>query len=256
MKKLILISIDAMRPDGFLKCGSTAVEWLMKNTSYCLDAQTVHPSVTLPCHLSMFHSVPPARHGTVNNIFVPPVRPVNGIFEQVYFNGGRSAMFYGWQHLRDLCNPGTVMASEYIYSRSCDKTDAYLTDRALGFIKGFKPEFVFLYMPETDDKGGHDSGWMTDTYLGYVACAIENVKRVIESVGDEYSVIVTADHGGHDRTHGTDMPEDMTIPMFFFGDDFEKGKELHGLTILDIAPTVAKTMGIPSAPEWEGKAII
>ena len=39
--------------------------------------------------------------------------------------------------------------------------------------------------------------------------------------------------------HGTDMPEDMIIPIFFLGKPFEAGKEIEGLSIKDIAPTVA-----------------
>ena len=96
---------------------------------------------------------------------------------------------------------------------------------------------------------------MSEGYLGYISAAIDNVKRVIEAYGDKYTVIITADHGGHDRMHGTDLPEDMTIPMIFIGEDFEAGKRLRGVSILDIAPTVTAVMGIPAAPEWEGRAL-
>ena len=65
--KVILVSIDGMRPDGVMQCGSPFVEKMMKTGSYTLDAKTVLPSVTLPCHMSMFHSVPPTRHGIVTN---------------------------------------------------------------------------------------------------------------------------------------------------------------------------------------------
>ena len=66
------------------------------------------------------------------------------------------------------------------------------------------------------------------------------MKKVIEKAGDEYTIIITADHGGHDRSHGTDMDEDMTIPMMFYGPSFTPGKELEGGSILDIAPTIAE----------------
>ena len=95
-----------------------------------------------------------------------------------------------------------------------------LTKHALEYIRAEKPDFVFLYMVETDEKRGHDSGWMTETYLQYIHNAIDNVKAVLEQCSEEYTVIVTADHGGHDRGHGSDMPEDMTIPMFFIGKPF------------------------------------
>ena len=62
--KVILISIDGMRPDGLLNCGNAYVEELKKIASYTFDAKTVFPSVTLPCHMSLFHSVPPERPHT------------------------------------------------------------------------------------------------------------------------------------------------------------------------------------------------
>ena len=96
---------------------------------------------------------------------------------------------------------------------------------------------------------------MTEEYLGYINVAIENVKRVYELAGDEYTIILTADHGGHDRSHGTDLPEDMTIPPFFIGKRFTPGKQLEGVSILDLAPTVADVMGIPVPEEWEGKGL-
>ena len=256
MNKVILISIDGMRPDGVLNCGNPYVEKLMQTGSYALDARTVIPSVTLPCHTSMFHSVPPERHGTTTNTYMPQVRPVNGLAEQISMAGGKSAMFYGWEPLRDITRPGSLKWAEYIIAYSDEHTDGILTDKALACIEKYHPDFVFLYMVETDEKGGHDSGWMTDTYLDYVSHAIDNVKRVIEAAGDEYTVIVTADHGGHDRAHGTEMPEDMTIPMFFAGSAFEAGKAIENVSILDLAPTIAKIMGVSPAEEWEGKPLV
>ncbi len=254
--KVILISIDGMRPDGALACGHPFVQQLMKIGSYALDAKTVFPSVTLPCHMSMFHSVPPERHGMTTNLFMPQVHPVRGLFEQISGLGRSCAMYYGWEPLRDISRPGSLRYAEYVHSYAEDATDGILTDRALARIDKDHPDFVFLYMVETDEKGGHDSGWMTDTYLSYVSAAIDNVRRVYEAAGDQYTIIVTADHGGHGRGHGSDAPEDMTIPMFFVGQEFEAGKALSGVSILDLAPTIAKILGVPAAPEWEGKPLI
>jgi predicted AlkP superfamily pyrophosphatase or phosphodiesterase len=37
---------------------------------------------------------------------------------------------------------------------------------------------------------------MTPEYLAIIHTAIGNVQRVMEAAGDEYVVVVTADHGG------------------------------------------------------------
>ena len=254
-KKVVLISVDGMRPDGFLSCGNPYVKELLKLGSYSLNSKTVTPSVTLPCHFSMFHSVTPQRHGILSNFYTPQVHAINGLFEQAHSAGKTGAMFYGWEPIRDISRPGSLLYSRYIYVYSAKSTDTQLTDAALECIKQNSPDLVFLYMVETDDKGGHDCGWMTDTYLSYVSKAVDNIKRVIEAVSDEYTVVITADHGGHDRTHGYDIPEDMTIPMFFVGDGFEAGKDLGENSILDIAPTITDILGIPAAREWEGKSL-
>ena len=254
--KVVLISIDGMRSDGFEQCANPYIDELKKIASYTLNARTVFPSVTLPCHMSLFHSVTPERHGITTNVYMPQVRPVNGLFEQLKNAGKVSAMFYGWEPLRDVSRPGSLKKADYINAYSFEHTDAMLTDSALDYIAMAKPDFVFLYMVETDEKGGHDNGWMSEAYLDYINRAISNVKRVIEETNGEYTVIVTADHGGHDRSHGSDMDEDMTIPMVFYGPQFAPGKELSGVSILDIAPTIAEIMEVQKAKEWEGKSLI
>ena len=255
-KKVILISIDGMRTDGLLQCGNPFVNDLMKMGTYTLEGCSMIPSVTLPCHMSIFHSVPPVRHGISTNTYMPMVRPINGLFEQIKNAGGRSAMYYGWEPLRDVSRPLSLKHAEYIWSYSAENTDRMLTESALRYIKKEHPDFVFLYMVETDQKGGHDNGWMSEAYLKRIYDAIDNVKCVLEEVEDEYTVIITTDHGGHDRIHGTELPEDMTIPMFFIGPDFEAGKKLFGISLLDIAPTIVDLMGVPAAQEWEGKSIV
>ncbi len=254
--KVILISIDGMRPDGLKMCGNSYVEELEKMCTYTYTGQSMNPSVTFPCHFSMTHSVTPERHGILTNTYVPQVRPVVGIFEKIRNAGGESAMFYGWEPLRDIAMPGALSFSTYINAYKKESSDTALTDEALRIIEENKPDFAFLYMVETDEKGGHDNGWMSKEYLYRISIAIDNVKRIINAFGDEYSVIIMADHGGHDRSHGSTLPEDMTVPFFFFGKEFEKEKKVEGLSLLDIAPTIAKIMGIEPEKEWEGKSLI
>ena len=82
-EKVILILVDGMRPDGMMGCGNPFAEKLIKESTYSLTAQTVMPSVTLPCHMSLFHSVDPERHGILTNTYVPQVRPIEGLFDRL-----------------------------------------------------------------------------------------------------------------------------------------------------------------------------
>ena len=256
MKKVILISIDGMRPDGLKQCGNPYVKELEKLCSFTYNASSVMPSVTFPCHFSMTHSVTPQRHGILTNTYVPQVRPVKGLFEKIREHGGISAMFYGWEPLRDIAAPGALKFATYINCYMEESVDTTITDEAIKVISKHKPDFAFVYMVDTDDKGGHDCGWMTDEYLKRISIAIDNVKRIFETFGDEYSIVIMADHGGHDRSHGTDMPEDMTIPLFFYGPNFEKGGNIENASLIDIAPTITNVMGIGVDCDWEGRNLI
>ena len=253
--KVILISIDGMRPDGFLSCGHPFVQEMMARSAHTLSAASMVPSITLPCHLSIFHSIPPQRHGTTTNLYMPPVHTVKGLFEQLHDAGKRCAMFYGWEPIREVARPGSLVHAQYIWSYARESVDQVLTDHALDFIREDQPDFVFLYLVDTDEKGGHDNGWMTKEYLNRIHTAIGCVQSVLEQAGKDYTVIVTADHGGHDRMHGTQMPEDMTIPMFFFGSSFAPGRQLENVSLLDLAPTIAHIMGVPAAKGWEGRSL-
>ena len=146
------------------------------------------------------------------------------------------------------------MWADYIHSDSAADTDVQLTERCLWRIARDKPDFVFLYLVQTDHFG-HDSGWMSEPYLQGIHTALECARRVIEAWGDEYTIIITADHGGHDRDHGDDIPEDMTIPQFYIGKRFTPGRVLENVSLLDIAPTIADVMGLRCPPEWEGRSL-
>ena len=252
MEKVILISVDGMRPDGVLTCGNPWVEELQRISACTLDAQTVHPSVTMPCHQSMFHSVPPQRHGVMTNLFTPFARPVDGIFEVVKNAGGLCSMHYGWEPLRDLSVPSTVKWADMIRFDIEPDTDRQLTDRCLWRLRHSKPDFVFLYLGQTDD-AGHKFGWMSDEYFDALENSLQNIHRVLAQKPEEYVVIITSDHGGHGRTHGMDIPEDMIIPMAAIGGPFAPGGSLPDPNLKDIAPTVCALLGVAPDEEWEGK---
>ncbi len=71
-----------MRPDGMMGCNNPFAEKLLSESTYSLSARTVMPSVMPPCHMSLFHSVDPQRHGVITNTYTPQVRPVEGMFDR------------------------------------------------------------------------------------------------------------------------------------------------------------------------------
>ena len=254
--KVLLILSDGMRPDSI--DGLPYIEKLKKQGSYTMNAQTVMPSVTLPCHMSLFHSVPPERHGITTNTYIPMVRPLNGICEQVKAAKLRSSLFYNWEEIRDLARPGNICHGEFLGGRmyGYDRANEYLCEKAAEYLSSEDAsDFTFLYLGWTD-AAGHKFGWMSDRYLDAMKKTIDMIEKLTDSLSEDYAVIITSDHGGHGRGHGSDCPEDMTIPIFAFGGPFEGGKIFENASILDIAPTVTKLLSVDPDPDWEGTPLI
>lgn len=252
--KTILILCDGMRPDALANIPQA--QEMKKMAAYTLVATTVMPSVTLPCHMSLFHSVDPSRHGTTTNTYMPQVRPIDGLCEVLTQSKKNCAMFFDWSELQDLARPGSLTFSYFRKGRveGYDQTCNVITDEAIAYIKESAPDFTFLYMGYPD-AAGHSYGWMGPEYMKSLETCWKNIEKIQEALQDEYTIMVTADHGGHDRTHGTELSEDMTIPLFIQGPEFTPGSVIPKANIKDIAPTVAKLLGVQPDEEWEGKAL-
>lgn len=255
MMRTIVILVDGMRPDA-LK-GIPQAERLIERATYTMSAKTVMPSVTLPCHMSLFHSVDPTRHGTTTNTYTPQVRPIRGLCEVLAAQGKKNAFFYNWEELRDLSRPGSLAFSYFCSGPAVgyEKANEAVADAAIEYLRRENVDFAFVYLGHTDE-AGHQYGWMSDPYLAAMRSSWELIERIVDSLDEEDHVIITADHGGHDRIHGTDLPEDMTIPLLLIGRRFEAGKELALADIKDIAPTVAALLGVQADSQWEGTSLL
>ena len=257
MPKVHLILIDGLRPDALAACKNPVIGQLLSKSLHTLNARTVYPSVTLPCHMSLFHSVDPERHGITTKFYMPQVRPVNGLYEQLK---GRctTAIDDNWEELRDLARPGSMTYS-YFYSghtgSGYEKANRKVTDATLDMIRDEDPDFIFTYLGWTDE-AGHGHGWMTEEYFRSIDESFACIQRILDASSDDTVTIITADHGGHGRGHGTLEESDMLIPILILGKDVAPGVISDEISIKDIAPTVTKLLGCENAPEWEGKSIL
>jgi len=249
--KVLLILVDGMRPDAVLN--NPRLKAYYEDSLHDFAAQTTFPPVTLPCHMSLFHSVGSERHGITTNTFVPQNHPVRGLVETLHDAGKTTAFFYTWAELRDLCTPGECLSFSWFMKPGqlpYPEVEHRATAACKAYIDEFAPDFAFLYLGATDEIG-HDVGWMTKAYEDEVDNATSCILDITATLPKEYAVIVTADHGGHGRNHGDDVPEDMTIPILYRGDEFKPGVG-RGFNIKDIAPTIAKLLGVAPDRNWEG----
>ena len=162
--KVLLVLIEGARPDAIEMLPE--FEALRARSEYSGNCRTVMPSVTLPCHVSLFHSVTPERHGTTTNVYTPNVRPINGLCEVLLNYKKTSAFFYNWEEIRDLARPNSLAFSYFCKGRlyGYDKANDIITDAAIDFLTRNEIDFTFLYLGYTD-MAGHCHGWMSDAYM-------------------------------------------------------------------------------------------
>jgi len=257
--KVLLLLADGMRPDFVLDCGNSFVGEFLKESVYTMEGQTVMPSVTLPCHMSLFHSVPPDRHGILSNTWAPQVRPVKGLCEVLRESEKKCGFFYDWEELRDLSRPANLTQSYFLrgYDYTYEKTMVWTTENVIKCLNKNDLDFMFVYFG-LPDSAGHGTGFTSPEYKDAVKSVWDNIKLIKEALPEEYNMIVTADHGGHGRGHGSDCPEDMTIPVIFNGSAFDKidAGKIRTANIIDIAPTITGIMGVKKDSDWEGKNLL
>ena len=218
--KVILILVDGMRPDALGSIESA--QKIIKKSTYTMRGETVVPSVTLPCIISLFHSVEPQRHGTTTNVYMPQVRPIKGLCEVLKGFGKECAIFYDWEEVRDVSRPNSIAHAAFYAGKRHGyiETGKKLTQELIDYAKNYKMDFAYLHLACTDWTG-HKFGWMGDEYMAAMESSWNNIEKIMDELGDEYTYIITADHGGHDRTHGSEMPEDMIIPVMLCGKGIE-----------------------------------
>ncbi len=255
MPPVLFVMLDGVRPDAITTANCPTLRDLQARGASTFTARSVMPSMTLPCHTSIFHSVPPSRHGITTNEWHPLARPLPGLVDLVGNAAKTSAFFYNWEQLRDVSRPGSLSFSFFRnvpYQADGDDESAAEAARR---IPQDRWDFVFLYLG-TVDAIGHFFGWMSPEYLTQLERVDGLLGQVLAALPTDYTVIVHADHGGHERTHGTDAPEDMIIPWFAVGPNIKAGYTIQGpVSLLDTAPTATRVLGLTPDAQWEGKVV-
>jgi arylsulfatase A-like enzyme len=261
-RNVVLVSIDGLRPDAIARFTAPTLQRLIKEGSYSLSARTIMPSTTLPSHTSMLSGEPPDEHGVFwNNVTSAKVDVVNfsTVFSVAREHGYRTAAFFSKAKFGPLQRPGTLDYSQapggwfgrWLGARTVADVRSYLEDQ--------RPNVLFVHLSDPD-VAGHSSGWMSQAYGQAVQTADAALGQLL-TVADRaygkgnYSLVVTADHGGHAYGHGTSDPQDVTIPWIAWGRGVNAGLLDEKIDTFDTAPTVLWLLGVEEPDEWDGSPV-
>lgn len=255
--RVMIISFDGLRPDAIQAADMTNVLSMMQSGAYTLTAQTIPLSLTLPSHTSMLVGTCPAKHIVRWNEYVPENGFAIGtdIFDLAHAAGLRTVMVVGKEKLRQITEPQSTDFFGFVDNTDKIKDQLSLESMAVEQIRiGF--DLMLMHFPD-GDLAGHEHGWMSAEQLFAYKRDDEALGLLIEvmksrGLFDDTLFIITSDHGGHDSTHGTDLPEDTTIPWIINGPGVVPKQLQTQVYIMDTAATVAFVLGLPIPVEWEG----
>jgi predicted AlkP superfamily pyrophosphatase or phosphodiesterase len=248
----LILSIDGLRPDIISLAPMNNILNLMQSSAYTLGAQTVYPSVTLVAHASMLTGYCPSMHGVDWNDYLPERGYAIGtdLFDIAHAAGFYTSMFVGKKKLQQLTGSESLDQFVYVNDRESVLVDQLLDE--------FPQDFgvLFIHFPLVDGMG-HEYGWLSWQQLSVASRADEAFGRLLaeldaRNLRSETLIIITADHGGHDTTHGSSQPEDMTIPWIASGPGIQPKVLTTTVHTMDTAATAAFALGLDYPDDWDG----
>jgi len=252
IKRAIIISFDGLRPDAIEEAPMTNLMELMKTSAYApLNARTIDSPATSPSHASMLSGYCMEDHGVIYNRFFMYMGYSKGmdVFNLAHDAGMKTVMIVSKEKLRQLAEPETTDVFEVAYGEPAIERTV-LPQIEAGF------DLMFIHFAGGDNRG-HKYGWMSGEYLKVLREGDEVLGNIIQTLKDEgmYDstfILVTADHGGHDRNHIGLLIEDYRIPWIAHGPGIVPQELSLQIYTMDTAATVAYALGLPLPEDLDG----
>jgi hypothetical protein len=251
-RHVVVISIDGCRPDALVAAPAPNLIRFGADGVIAAQAYTIAYSFTLPSHSAMLSGYDMEHHGVTWNAPQPELGyiKVPTIFSLAHAAGFRTVMIMGKDKFLTLQLPDTL---DEVHEVGLDEDG--ITDTAIWVIGKGNFDLMFIHMPNPD-LTGHATGWMSPQYLAKVAHADQLFGRMMRALPSDATVIVTADHGGHDFGHGADLEIDRHIPWMIGGPGIRKHVVVdRRIETMDTAATALKVLGLQLGPEAQGKPV-
>lgn len=264
-ERVLIISVDGLRPDVMLRAKTPVLRSLMEAGSFSMWARTTEASVTLPSHTSMITGVKPERHGVDWNGDLKPEEQkypkVPTILDLARKAGLSTALVAGKSKFIALAREGTVDHVQINGSGS----DSAVSIAAGKIIREDRPHVMVVHFPGADGVG-HGIGWGTPEQLAKIEridALLGDVMQALSDAGvrERTLILISADHGGAGRNHGPNDVRSRHIPWIAVGPGVRQGYDLTNqfdLTINteDTFATACWMLGMPLEEGLDGKPIM
>jgi predicted AlkP superfamily pyrophosphatase or phosphodiesterase len=251
VRHVFIISFDGGKPAVIQQSYMPRLIQLREQGAGTWQAFTVVPSITLVSHTSMLTGVQPDKHLVDWNDW----KPEQGLVQVPTIFALAKALFAGKEKFKHLHQPGTLDAFA-IPAYEAKK----VANRAAEYILAKKPNLCFIHFADSDG-AGHKFGWgSAQQRLAFTDedNALETVMDAIAKAGiaEESVLILSADHGGHAKTHGSTSLEDMYIPWIVWGKGVKKNFAItQRVSTCDTAATALWLLGVRRPQTLDGKPV-
>jgi len=269
---VIVISFDGGKPAVIAESEMPVFKQLAAEGAHTWVANTIFPPKTLPSHTSMTTGVGPDKHQILWNDWMP-IRgfvKVPTMFSLAKEAGLSTVLFAGkvkFRHLwvKDSLDEFNFGGKQDGSPVPADQNKALVpaqgvAKQAAAYIVANKPDLCFIHFPDADS-AGHKSGWGSpEQKEAFKVCdqALSQIVKAVKDAGiaDSTVIIMSADHGGHDKNHSDNIPDDMNIPWIAWGAGVNPGCEIKGpVTTFDTAATAIWLLGLPVPASFDGKPV-
>ncbi len=264
IKRVLIISVDGLRPDLMLRARTPRMHTLLQSGSFTFWAQTAAEAYTLPCHVSMLTGVSSKIHGVTWNDYIEESYPESPtLFELAKKAGYSTALVSGKMKFITFTKPGAL--DWHWLPPDEPVQDSEVAQRAAKLMRAHRPEVMFVHLPGVDTIG-HAKDWgssdqlraveRADKALGIILDTLESLKLAGSTL-----VILTADHGGAAKDHGEGDPRSLHIPWVAAGPGIRRDFDLTrvpdlSIHIEDTFATACVFLGINPGNSGEGKPVM
>ncbi|MBR0297757.1 MAG: alkaline phosphatase family protein [Bacteroidales bacterium] len=215
------------------------------------------PTMSAQGWASILHGVLPKFHGCTNDIIAANPYPKNSRYPSI-FRVVREAMpdaelasFVEWNPI----NIG-IVEDGFGVEKQTGNGDAEVIGKILNYLNSKTPTLMFVQLSSPDDVG-ESKGFGSDIYLATLSTVDALVGGIYDKLKqkeilDETLFIVTADHGGINKTHGGDSDLEKYVFMGVAGKTVDHST-IVGAEGRDVAAIAAYALGLDNPETWTGR---
>ncbi len=255
INKVLIIGIDGCRPDALLAANTPNMDRLWKEGAYTFNARTDEISSSGPAWSAMLTGVWHQKHQVLNNEYEDPdLEHYPHFFHRIRQERPelRTYSVANWGPIHKILQEGDATF------KSSRINDARVSKKVASLLKKKDVDVMFVQLDEVDGAGhSHDYSVDSPKYMeaiekidGEVGRMVSSLEKRAHIAGENWLIILSADHGGSNFGHGKNIPEHTTVFYIASGKSAVKGEIEQEVGVVDVAVTALYHLGIPAKKAW------